>query len=620
MESPDPFAPGFAPFQGIPQRTLPDDCVAYTLFAPALAPAPAAAAKTRLAAVKAQAEALAAQWSAGYIWQREGFALELVQQLPHGAGGAGEGVWCLQGRTEYGDAVDDEWFVVWMLRELSARFADVWTRVYDTDGEFLLIEAASALPRWLNPEIADHRVWINSTHLHIIPLSAGPPAPASPTAPVSRPLTLADALAILHTHSTTAPTLTRIRLVEEEAFYRTTRYPAAAALNAHHALATIPRPLAHLLHTHPAAVAAAVEAFYLRDPISLKALTHMTHFRPAVDDVTVSVQFTKTLYAQLKGQDFSPPPSAAFPPHPADAAAADVGMKLTCGFEMLLSDACAPQLTSPSRQRTVATIRSHLPPATLPTDGEIAAWPRRVDGEEWLDVDYAEFEHTLQGRPGHKGTQNESGWGDKGAEENLRRMVERFEAFLNDDGAGVEGAVVGDDDDADEMDDDDDDEEEEELNSADDDDDDEGEDREVSFDEREFERMMREMMGMPQQERGDDNSNGDGDGDEEADIRTVMRQVEAELRAAGALETALPKKQRISEVGASDDDGKEEEEEGADDAELNIDYALAANMLESFKGQGGLAGPGGNLLARMGIGLPPRDEGGRGGEGEGGDT
>lgn len=33
-------------------------------------------------------------------------------------------------------------------------------RVYDTDGEFLLIEAANALPKWLNPEIADHRVCI----------------------------------------------------------------------------------------------------------------------------------------------------------------------------------------------------------------------------------------------------------------------------------------------------------------------------------------------------------------------------------------------------------------------------------------------------------------------------
>lgn len=31
-------------------------------------------------------------------------------------------------------------------------------RVVDTDGEFLLIEAAHALPKWLSPEVADNRV------------------------------------------------------------------------------------------------------------------------------------------------------------------------------------------------------------------------------------------------------------------------------------------------------------------------------------------------------------------------------------------------------------------------------------------------------------------------------
>lgn len=323
----------------------------------------------------------------------------------------------------------------------------------------------------------------------------------------------------------------------------------------------------------------------------------MTHF-PPTDPVTVSTKFTKTLYAQLKAQDFQPPPSAGFPQPTAANNAIDMGTKLTCGFEMLLSDATAPQLSSPSRQRTVATIRAFLatPPGPPPTDAEMAAWPKRQDSEQWLDVDYAQFEQTLQGQPGHRGTQNESGWGDKGAEENLKRMVERFEAFLNDDRAGVEGVEMGD-----EMDVDDDDDDDSELGSG---DDEEGEeDREVSFDEREFERMMREMMGMPvstlERERGAEAGEAGEAEDEEAEIRKVMRQVEAELREAGALETPLPKQQRIKEVDEDEDE----------DGELDIDYTLAANMLESFKGQGGLAGPGGNLLARMGVGLPPRDEG-----------
>jgi len=65
---------------------------------------------------------------------------------------------CLRGLTNYGDSVEDEWLIVYILRELSKKFQDLWIKVVDTDGEFLLIEAANALPRWLNPEIADNRV------------------------------------------------------------------------------------------------------------------------------------------------------------------------------------------------------------------------------------------------------------------------------------------------------------------------------------------------------------------------------------------------------------------------------------------------------------------------------
>ena len=64
----------------------------------------------------------------------------------------------LRGLTNYGDSVEDEWLIVYILKELSKQFPDLWIKTVDTDGEFLLIEAANALPRWLNPEIADNRV------------------------------------------------------------------------------------------------------------------------------------------------------------------------------------------------------------------------------------------------------------------------------------------------------------------------------------------------------------------------------------------------------------------------------------------------------------------------------
>jgi hypothetical protein len=81
-------------------------------------------------------------------------------------------------------------------------------QVWDNDGQFLLIEAALALPRWLKPETAANRVWLRRGRLHVLPLpsAAAPDLPAAPSA--------AQALAVLrqercapaaHTASTTAP-------------------------------------------------------------------------------------------------------------------------------------------------------------------------------------------------------------------------------------------------------------------------------------------------------------------------------------------------------------------------------------------------------------------------------
>lgn len=64
----------------------------------------------------------------------------------------------MRGRTEYGDSVEDEWVIVWLLRELTMKFEDVYVKVQDNDGEFLLIEAAGTLPEWLEPDVAENRV------------------------------------------------------------------------------------------------------------------------------------------------------------------------------------------------------------------------------------------------------------------------------------------------------------------------------------------------------------------------------------------------------------------------------------------------------------------------------
>ena len=56
-------------------------------------------------------------------------------------------------------------------------------QLWDNDGQFLLIEAAYALPRWLKPETSTNRVWLRRGSLHVVPLpsAAAPDLPAQPT-------------------------------------------------------------------------------------------------------------------------------------------------------------------------------------------------------------------------------------------------------------------------------------------------------------------------------------------------------------------------------------------------------------------------------------------------------
>lgn len=87
----------------------------------------------------------------------------------------------LYGVTHYGDNIEDEWFIVYLLKEISKEYQELIIRymfidflgfymnirslqfyysVTDSDGEFLLIEAAECLPNWANPDNCDQRVAI----------------------------------------------------------------------------------------------------------------------------------------------------------------------------------------------------------------------------------------------------------------------------------------------------------------------------------------------------------------------------------------------------------------------------------------------------------------------------
>eukprot|EP01113_Clastostelium_recurvatum_P046124 TRINITY_DN8038_c0_g1_i2.p2 TRINITY_DN8038_c0_g1~~TRINITY_DN8038_c0_g1_i2.p2 ORF type:complete len:707 (-),score=190.81 TRINITY_DN8038_c0_g1_i2:2177-4297(-) len=280
-----------------------------------------------------------------YIWQHDPFHLKISDEsdctLLH-----------MFGRTRVGDNQEDLWTIVYMLCDLTRIHDDLAVRVWDIDGEFLLIEAAEGIPRWLGPENAAHRTWIHRGHLHIVPL---PRTPAEVATIPSNP-SCKEALAMVLDPAcrTSAP--------DADAYIqkRLDAYPAVITDHQHHHVgAWVPLGVALMLLRAPWLIAPMVTAFYHRDAEDLRACGRLfgggsrTPSRPGSstptanaptphDDifavlVYVSVRFTRTLYAMLVQQQFHPP--IGYPPLPSvgdpQYRAREIGTKLACAFEML---------------------------------------------------------------------------------------------------------------------------------------------------------------------------------------------------------------------------------------------------------------------------------------------
>jgi hypothetical protein len=417
-------------------------------------------------------------------------------------------------------------------------------------------------------------------------------------------------------------------LIESEAFYRLEKYPEHIDRSLHYSLVTIPRKLAYILHEIPKSLAMAVEKFYLRDAFTLKSINSASAplVFPPRDFITTSVQFSKVLFAQLKSQHMEPPPAwQSFVKEPRNGSDSDLlslarrtmGMKLTCGFEMLARDA---EKSKYRFLRELAILLQDLAEdgdAGLPTDQEIQSWQsqQRDDAEDWMDIDFRDFERELDGTRSGPSTDRGASFGDSQVQNDLRKIVSRFEAFLSDDRAGLDGIelekTTGD----------------EHEDTEDEDEDSEFEDKAVSFDEETFAEMMRHMMGMPSKSPATGPSSGtpkshstyestcEGPDSDSDDVEQLSSQMEAELKGHGALNLKSEQHtlRNLPDAGQSSHIQTEQVQDNSvpsvkeSDEELNIDYNLAQNLLESFKGQAGMAGPTGNLLSMMGFTLP-RDE------------
>ncbi|SCV72719.1 BQ2448_4256 [Microbotryum intermedium] len=361
-----------------------------------------------------------------YIWHKQPFNLHLPTPPQTSSSSSVSTLSTLSGSSQITDAIDDEWLLVWVLRQLSIRFPQLVIEVDDDDGQFLLIEAAQVLPKWITPDNALNRVWIHQGRLHLVPLHHTSSIPFDPKATPSldddpEAQAFIDQITAIElvqdpNVDTFAPQEVQEvvwarmegyiskygsrRLAPNELTplpslpFRSHSYPAKIQQHLHKSLAYLPLEIVLALDDSPALIAEAVAAFYEREPDTLKPCNTMARFppssptqafletppgeppssSPALPSTTLySTTLTRPLYSQLVMQRF-------FPPKPFDKVGWEkepffgegdkrwrsVGMKITCGFEMLYASSSKnnpvtiPTSENPLSDRLYRTFLSSL--------------------------------------------------------------------------------------------------------------------------------------------------------------------------------------------------------------------------------------------------------------------
>ena len=254
----------------------------------------------------------------GRVWHREPFELWLWDPERDAVWApllaAGKAEMHLWGRMSFGESIDDEWFAVGLLLQLSAEQRDASITVRDADGELLLIEAAYCLPRWLTPEIALNRVFLRHGEVKLVPKAVAPLEPLEP-------LHLSHALPALRadTPALRCAAVTAAVRARVEPLLHDVRGVARGPPR-HRARCLLPEPLAQLLAADPTLAAAAAHAFCERDGDDMKRASRARRFAPhgrAV--VAASVSLSRCMYSKVGQARFLPPPGTSLAPPDASA-------------------------------------------------------------------------------------------------------------------------------------------------------------------------------------------------------------------------------------------------------------------------------------------------------------
>ncbi|CAM9204796.1 unnamed protein product, partial [Hapterophycus canaliculatus] len=350
-----------------------EDCVRYKLFADEWGSI------GHLQQLRESVLKLVDSVTTGFIWHCEAFTLSVAVPTdgslePH-----------LTGEQVFGGNVSDEWFVCYLLFTITSTFKGLTACVTDNDGEFLLIEAAIAIPPFLSPANSNHRVWIRFGQVHLVMPGCMVDRARMPRTLGSGSISLSEGLkAVRESDGSTEADEGVQRLIRR----RIKGYPDEAQANIHHVRCFLPLAAAMAFRATPRLVAPAVRAYCSGDPADKKLGVRMARLLESSANVSgmdatgnlqnisrsenprfveTRVALTRHLYAQLHQAPVAS--SKAFPPgwgpddcNLAPAAyskAAQLGQKLSMGLEAAYQT-CAESCSRRARGDLRSAIRPEM--------------------------------------------------------------------------------------------------------------------------------------------------------------------------------------------------------------------------------------------------------------------
>jgi hypothetical protein len=481
-----------------------------------------------------------------YIWQRD--VMKCV----------GTNTWniCGEGCVRFDDVMDDEWFVVWILREISKAYPDVAIRVWDNDGEFLLIEAAYSLPDWLEPDIAENRVWIYRGSVHCIPCDVMAQEEQDDGGGIER------ALRALCEHESVA--LACGKGIDACISSKIDMYPEYARDTMHRAPVYVSGGVAELLHKDPQCVSRAARAFQrsgAKDKMKASKTLAMSEYTTNGENgiVPILVQFNRFWYSQLVFSEYKAPKDSPWNQHASIhqskipewiATALDIGHKLMIGFTL-----CYPHVHGSSGKQDQYTTTI----IDVDTTSQ-AVYPG--DDDSWLYEPSQYLEEEISRREDEFGT-----------EFNPDELSRRMKQFV-DTMSSMEGAVV--------------------------------KDEEISFDPDMFLDILSGNRQAPSEDEGSSFYEGESTcsddlGDDPICVDPRCRvQVDTETDSDDDYEEYEQSLAReLQNTSLHQDDGDTTAEP------VDIDVNLVSHLLSSYSGEQGLEpGPASTLAGLLGVSLP----------------